>query len=131
MTCAFISIFDHLLLSLKLWSIFPSGEGHLKKFLTSMPGDIGGLAVTQLRFHVLGPVELIRDDEQVPLSTGLTALLAGLATSPNRVVPFSRLIEGIWGDRPPDHPKSALQSLVSRFRKLADGSVIKTCSWGN
>nr|WP_225955246.1 BTAD domain-containing putative transcriptional regulator [Kibdelosporangium phytohabitans] len=50
----------------------------------------------------------------------LRALLIALALRPGRVVPVSRLVDGVWGDDPPARAINALQVLVSRLRKAVD-----------
>lgn len=44
------------------------------------------------------------------------ALLAQLLVNANQTVSTSKLIEGIWGGVPPQHPESALQVVVCRLR---------------
>ena len=86
-----------------------------------------------LRFHLLGPLEARRDG--VPVELGprkQRAVLALLLLNANRVVPTERLIDGLWGDSPPDTARSALQVYIAGLRKAlgADGSVLRTASPG-
>ena len=86
-----------------------------------------------LRFHLLGPLEARRDG--VPVELGprkQRAVLALLLLNANRVVPTERLIDGLWGDAPPDTARSALQVYIAGLRKAlgADGSVLRTSSPG-
>ena len=86
-----------------------------------------------LRFHLLGPLEARRDG--VPVELGprkQRAVLALLLLNANRVVPTERLIDGLWGDSPPDTARSALQVYIAGLRKAlgADGSVLRTSSPG-
>ncbi|MEV0391301.1 BTAD domain-containing putative transcriptional regulator [Nonomuraea sp. NPDC050643] len=77
---------------------------------------------------LLGPFE-VRDDEgrRVEISgTRLCALLARLALEAGRVVPVEVLITAIWGERPPAGVANALQSLVSRTRRLAGHAAIES-----
>ncbi len=54
----------------------------------------------------------------VPLaSPGQRALLAQLLVSANETVSASRLIDGLWGNAPPQHPDSALHVVVCRLRR--------------
>ena len=87
--------------------------------------------MSDIQFRVLGPVELLRDGEPVPLGGNTTlALLAGLLTSPNRVVPASRIIEWLWDGRLPDHPRAALHNGVSRLRRLVGPGFLGTHAGG-
>jgi len=48
------------------------------------------------------------------------ALLADLLINANQTVSTSKLIDGMWGDSPPQHPESALHIVVSRLRCALD-----------
>ncbi len=75
---------------------------------------------------MLGPFEVRTGDggtADVP-GARLRGLLIALALEPGRVVPKARLVDWIWGERPPSDAANALQRLVSRLRKvLPEGSV--------
>src|SRR5690606_22299431 len=72
-----------------------------------------------MRFGVLGPVEARAGGTAVPLGgPGVRALLAMLALEAGRVVPTERLIDGMYGDDPPGNAANALQSRVSRLRRI-------------
>ncbi|GGQ18966.1 SARP family transcriptional regulator [Streptosporangium pseudovulgare] len=62
--------------------------------------------------------------------TRLRALLAVLALEPGRVVTRSRLVDWIWGRRPPADEVNALQALVSRLRRVLPDGVIEADSGG-
>jgi predicted ATPase/DNA-binding SARP family transcriptional activator len=83
----------------------------------------GGVRVT-----LLGPVGAEAGDG-TPVDIGgarLRMLLARLALDPGRPVPAAVLIDGLWGAEPPADAPNALQSLVSRLRKVlrADGVTL-------
>lgn len=87
--------------------------------------------MSDIQFRVLGPVELLRDGEPVPLGGNTTlALLAGLLTSPNRIVPASRIIEWLWSGKLPEHPRAALHNGVSRLRRLVGPGFLSTHAGG-
>ena len=88
-------------------------------------------ATSELEFRVLGPVEVLRDGRQL-LVPGRTAIviLAGLALTPGRVVPFDTLIEWRWGSELPAHPRAALHSGVARLRRLMGDNVVETAPSG-
>jgi predicted ATPase/DNA-binding SARP family transcriptional activator len=75
---------------------------------------------------MLGPFEVRTGDgvfADVP-GARLRGLLIALALEPGHVVPKARLVDWIWGERPPSDAANALQRLVSRLRKaLPEGSV--------
>ncbi|GAB3869519.1 BTAD domain-containing putative transcriptional regulator [Kibdelosporangium lantanae] len=69
---------------------------------------------------MLGPLSL-RDAGDREIEVGgprLRMLLARLALDANRIVSSESLIDGLWGERPPVDATNALQSLVSRLRKV-------------
>jgi len=78
-----------------------------------------------VRFRILGATEVYAADGR-RLAVGgarLRALLVLLLLDADRVVGVQRLIHGLYGDRPPARAGNALQSQVSRLRRLlADGT---------
>ena len=81
-----------------------------------------------VEFRILGPLEVVRDGHVVKLGGALQrTLLALLLTSANRVVSVDRLIDALWGERPPREVQNALQYHVSQLRKVLGGpDVIET-----
>jgi DNA-binding SARP family transcriptional activator/tetratricopeptide (TPR) repeat protein len=72
-----------------------------------------------MEFRILGPLEVRHDDR--PLAAGgpkQRLALAILLLHRNEVVSSDRLIEALWGDRPPAGAGKALQMHVSQLRKL-------------
>jgi len=78
-----------------------------------------------LVFRVLGTLQADRDGSGLPLpSRRQRAVLAALLTGAGRTVPADTLVEAAWGERLPDHPKAALQTVLSRLRTaLGDGLI--------
>ncbi|WP_344576831.1 AfsR/SARP family transcriptional regulator [Nonomuraea roseoviolacea] len=72
-----------------------------------------------MRIGMLGPLEVRSDDGALVELGGarLRAALAVLALDAGRVVPMTRLVDGVWGDRPPAGAFNAAQALVSRLRR--------------
>ncbi|MCP2339950.1 BTAD domain-containing putative transcriptional regulator [Actinomadura rupiterrae] len=73
-----------------------------------------------MRFGVLGPVA-VWDDGGVPVAipeAKVRALLADLLVRPGAPVSADRLIDDLWGDRPPGNPANALQAKVSMLRRV-------------
>ncbi|MER7581831.1 BTAD domain-containing putative transcriptional regulator [Kitasatospora sp. NPDC097691] len=82
-----------------------------------------------MRINVLGPLQVVRGEDGAAFEVGgakLRLLLVRLALDPGRVVTRERLVDDLWGDTPPEEPAGALQSLVSRLRRVlgADRAVI-------
>ncbi|MEU3627382.1 AfsR family transcriptional regulator [Amycolatopsis coloradensis] len=71
-----------------------------------------------MRFGVLGATEVRREDGTVVPVGGprVRTLFALLALEAGRVVPAERLIDGLYGEQPPEGVANALQSQVSRLR---------------
>ncbi|WP_328808526.1 AfsR/SARP family transcriptional regulator [Nonomuraea montanisoli] len=72
-----------------------------------------------MRIGLLGPLE-VRSDDGALVEVGgarLRAALAVLALDAGRVVPVTRLVDGVWGERPPAQALNAAQALVSRLRR--------------
>jgi YVTN family beta-propeller protein len=78
-----------------------------------------------VEFGLLGAVDARRDGRQLPLGgPKQRALLAILLLNANEVVSRDRLIDGLWGERPPPTAAHTLDNYVSRLRKtLGDGRL--------
>src|SRR4051794_9445106 len=84
-----------------------------------------------LRFGVLGTVQ-VDDGDAGPVAPGgpkARALLAMLLLDANAVVSRDRLIEGLWGERPPSEVEHALDVQVSTLRRTLaaaqDGRLVR------
>jgi DNA-binding SARP family transcriptional activator/streptogramin lyase len=70
-------------------------------------------------FSLLGPLEARRGGEPLPLGgQRQRALLVVLLLHANETVSRDRLVEGVWGDRPPTTKGAALNVYLSKVRKL-------------
>jgi DNA-binding SARP family transcriptional activator len=70
---------------------------------------------------VLGAVRVQVDSRVLKIAAPRQrALLALLLLDGNRTVSSSSLIDGIWGETPPQHPDSALHIVVCRLRHALD-----------
>ena len=77
------------------------------------------------RFGVLGPLVLERDGRLVPLPSGRQrSLLALLALSGGAPLSRDRLIDELWGERPPASAVSALHVHLSKLRGLLGGMLV-------
>jgi len=80
-----------------------------------------------LVFRVLGTLQADRDGCPQPLpSRRQRAVLAALLTRAGRSVPADALVEAAWGERLPDHPKAALQTVLSRLRTALGAELISS-----
>src|ERR687891_1681227 len=80
-----------------------------------------------MEFRILGPVEVRDDGRLVRLGGGKQrAVLALLLLNANRVVASERMIELLWGERPPPTAATALHGHISSLRKALGPDVIAT-----
>ncbi|WP_214106402.1 BTAD domain-containing putative transcriptional regulator [Acrocarpospora catenulata] len=79
-----------------------------------------------MRFGILGPTEVRREDGEPVAISGLRlrTLLGLLVLEANRVVPAERLIDVLYGDGPPANAPNALQAQVSRLRQLLAADLV-------
>jgi DNA-binding SARP family transcriptional activator len=80
-----------------------------------------------LEFRVLGPLEVLEDGEVLPLGgQKQRALLALLLIEAGRVVSVDRIVDALWGERPPRTAPTSLQNFVSHLRKVLGAEVLVT-----
>jgi DNA-binding SARP family transcriptional activator/class 3 adenylate cyclase len=80
-----------------------------------------------LDFRILGPLEVMKDGR--PLALGgqkQRALLALLLLDAGRVVSVDRIVDALWGERPPRTAPTSLQNFVSHLRKVLGANVLVT-----
>jgi ABC-type transport system substrate-binding protein/DNA-binding SARP family transcriptional activator len=79
-------------------------------------------------FRILGPLEVeLGDRPVVALGRRERALLGVLLLNAGEVVSVERLIDGVWGEVPPNSAKHMVHEYVSRLRvALGDASRIQT-----
>ncbi|MFL5835015.1 MAG: winged helix-turn-helix domain-containing protein, partial [Solirubrobacteraceae bacterium] len=76
-----------------------------------------------MEIRLLGLVEASHDGRALPLGGAKPrGLLAMLALHANTPVSADRLIEGLWGERPPATAPKLVQVLVSQLRKQLAGA---------
>ena len=81
-----------------------------------------------MEFRLLGPLEVL-DDAGEPVALGgrrPRALLTLLLLSANEVVSVDRLLDGVWGEKPPASGPSALQVHVHSLRRALGADRIVT-----
>ena len=80
-----------------------------------------------VEFRVLGPVEATVEGRPVRLPAAKPrALLAVLLLNRNRVVSVRQLLDGLWGETPPETATKALQGYVSQLRKALGAERVLT-----
>jgi DNA-binding SARP family transcriptional activator len=80
-----------------------------------------------VRIGVLGPVEAWEDGRELPLGSGRQrALFVLLLLHVGEVVSKDRLIDGLWGERPPRSAAKVLQGYVSELRRTLPAEAIVT-----
>jgi DNA-binding SARP family transcriptional activator len=82
-------------------------------------------------FRILGPLEVWDSDRPVRLSGAKErALLALLLLHANEAVSADRLVDELWGERPPTTARKSLQVRVSTLRKALGSDVVATRDGG-
>jgi len=72
----------------------------------------------EMEFGILGPLEVRNGAAPVRVPGAKErALLVDLLVNAGRVVPADRLVEDLWGERPPGNPANTLQGRVSALRR--------------
>jgi len=80
-----------------------------------------------VEFRVLGPLEVVESGRSVALGGARQrALFAILLTCRNEVVSTDRLIDELWGERPPKAAANTIQYFVSQLRKRLGADRIVT-----
>ena len=80
-----------------------------------------------VHYRVLGPLEASAAGRELDLGgPKQRATLALLVLQPNTLVPANRLIDGLWGERPPASAANLVQGYVSGLRKTLGRTAIET-----
>jgi DNA-binding SARP family transcriptional activator len=80
-----------------------------------------------VEFRILRPLEVVEHGQTLPLG-GLKqrALLAILLLHANEVVSAGRLIDELWGEKPPPTAAKAVHVYVSKLRKTIGDNLLIT-----
>ena len=80
-----------------------------------------------MRFRILGPLEALDGLRSVPLGASKPrALLGVLLLHPNDVVSIDRLVDELWGERPPTTATKLVQGYVHALRKHLGADTLVT-----
>jgi len=81
----------------------------------------------RLEFLILGPLEVRRGSTTLALgSAKQRALLGVLLLHPNEAVSTARLVDELWGERPPATAEKLVQGYVHALRKQLGEGVLET-----
>ncbi|WP_027341077.1 BTAD domain-containing putative transcriptional regulator [Hamadaea tsunoensis] len=84
-----------------------------------------------MRVNILGPLEVVVDGRPAELGGArLRVLLARLALTPGRMVSTEALADALWSGAPPADQLNALQSVVSRLRRILPADAVKLVPGG-
>src|SRR6266581_2288782 len=84
-----------------------------------------------LTVAVLGPVEIRRDGEPIPVPSGKTTeVLVRLALDAGLLVRAEKMIDDLWAEAAASTGKNTLQSKVSQLRRALDEPGLITSSHG-
>ncbi|NNN35571.1 hypothetical protein HLK59_35450, partial [Streptomyces sp. S3(2020)] len=76
---------------------------------------------TMMRFAVLGPVRVWRDDREVQLGPAQQRLLLALLVAhAGRPVAMDELVDALWGESPPASPANAVYRHIGVLRRLLE-----------
>jgi DNA-binding SARP family transcriptional activator len=82
---------------------------------------------SEIHFGILGPLEARKDERVLGLGgPKQRAALAILLLHANEVVSTDRLIDNLWGDRPPRTATSALRNSIARLRRALEPDLLLT-----
>ncbi|MDT7801976.1 MAG: hypothetical protein QOI78_5409 [Actinomycetota bacterium] len=88
--------------------------------------------MAEIRFQLLGPVQLFADDVPVPIGgPGVRGLVALLALQPGKVVALDDIIDALWGHNPPATARTIVHGNVSHLRRVlrelrGDANILTT-----
>jgi DNA-binding SARP family transcriptional activator len=82
--------------------------------------------VARLDVKILGPFELDRDDTRLELAGKHRALVAALALDAGSAVSVDRLIDAIWGERPPASARHLVHVYISQLRTVVGEDAVAT-----
>ena len=80
-----------------------------------------------LRIGVLGPMELREGEKGLRVPPPMPGALLGLlALRPGSPVPMDEIIDGLWGEAPPESARNIVQVYVSSLRKMLGRDAISS-----
>src|SRR5881227_2151335 len=103
-----------------------------KRLTRSWGGEAALLRSAEaMDFRLLGPLEVRSQGRALPLGgPKQRAVLALLLLHPGEVVSTDRLVDDLWGERPPKTVDAYIQNCISRLRGVLGRDAIETRSPG-
>ena len=96
----------------------PRGHAAVTRGIHTVIGMLGTVALREMDFLILGPLELRNGSEPIRLTGARQrGLLALLLLHRNEVLGSERLIDELWGESPPPTAAKALQNAVLQVRR--------------
>ncbi|MDT5037188.1 MAG: hypothetical protein QOE03_2373 [Micromonosporaceae bacterium] len=90
------------------------------------------MPVVTIQYRILGPLAVSDGERRLSLPAGRQrTVLAALLLRADEVVSVDELIAPLWCDNPPEHPRAALQSLVTRLRRTLGPAASGLQTWPN
>lgn len=82
-----------------------------------------GTAEAEIEFRLLGPVQLWIDRKPVHIGPPLRrTILTVLLVEANRLTSTERLVDAVWGDRPPPAARDVVASHIARLRHTLEAT---------
>ncbi len=80
-----------------------------------------------IEFRILGPVEVFERGQPIEVGSGKQrALLVLLLLAGGEIVSTDRLIDALWGERPPASALNSIHVYVSQLRKALGNGYLQT-----
>ena len=80
-----------------------------------------------MEFRILGSLEILEGATTLSLGPEKQrAVLAVLLLNANQAVSIEKLVDELWGDDPPEKAVKAIQTYVSRLRKVLPEGTLRT-----
>jgi DNA-binding SARP family transcriptional activator len=84
-----------------------------------------------VKYGILGPLVVWSEGGEAAVGGAKQrALLAVLLVHGNELVPVGRLVDELWGERPPARAMKSVQVYVSQLRKVLGARAIETRASG-
>lgn len=78
-----------------------------------------------MRFCDLGTMQVVLEDQTVPVTGRMAAVLATLLMHVNRRVPIDLILDAVWGDRTTVRSRNTLESHIWRLRRLLEPDRVR------
>jgi len=80
-----------------------------------------------LEFRVLGPLEVLSGEQVLPIAgQRQRVVLALLLLHAGEVLTTDRLVDALWGERPPRTATTSLHNAIAQLRKLLGADLLQT-----